>query len=299
MKMKKKDRNGFTLLEVIIFAGIFGIVVTAVYMMYATSHTTFTRGENKVELQQSARVALGLVANEMMMAGYDPSDALTTLATSPIVTADADTVTFIADVDGNNVTDQVRYRLVGDQVLRDSVSWTAGAFPAFGAGNTSELADRVATLDFTYFDFSGDPFAAPVPGGLVDNIRLITVGLTTQDTAANRQETFTLTTDVRLRNILPGADNSYTYQFDDKDGVTLTREFTRRVTPGALADLNLKTASALGVTPPEGCLPTCYGYDINGASDPASVPPEDLGWVGDLDEGTYGSGTDIHDLVLQ
>ena len=103
-----------------------------------------------------------------------------------------------------------------------------------------------------------------------------------------------------MRNILPGADNSFTYQFDDKDGVTLTREFTRRVAPGALADLNVKLASDVpGASPPEDCSPDCYAYDRNGASDPASVPVEDLGYVGDLDSSNYGTGTDIHNLVLQ
>jgi len=90
-----------------------------------------------------------------------------------------------------------------------------------------------------------------------------------------------------------------TYQFTDKDGNVLTRDFTNEVAPGALAALNVKVATAVpGATPPAGCAVDCYAYDPNGASDPASIPPAFLGYVGGFDFTTYGTGHLLSGLVL-
>ncbi len=89
------------------------------------------------------------------------------------------------------------------------------------------------------------------------------------------------------------------YQFTDKDSVTLQREFTRQVAPGALASLNLKLVSTVpGATPPASCAADGFAYDPNGASDAASIPPADLGYVGGLDSSNYGGGTTFTNLNL-
>ncbi len=96
-----------------------------------------------------------------------------------------------------------------------------------------------------------------------------------------------------------GAASGFAYQFTDKDSVTLQREFTRLVAVGALASLNLKLASTVpGATPPASCVADCFAYDPNGASDPASIPPADLGYMGGLDSSNYGSGTTLTNLNL-
>lgn len=200
MEGERTHRNGFTLLETIIFAAIFGVVVGAIYLMYSTSHTTFTRGQTKIEVQQNARVAMEMVARETRTAGYDPSDALTTLGTTAIQTANANSITFIADVDGDNSnpadgtpdTDQVTFRLNGTQLIRDFSTWGGAAFPAPTA---SVLADGVSALTFTYLDGSD------VVTATLADIRRITITITTQETAGGRTETYPLTMDVRLRNL--------------------------------------------------------------------------------------------------
>ena len=89
-----------------------------------------------------------------------------------------------------------------------------------------------------------------------------------------------------------------TYQFTDKDGNVLTRDFTKEVAPGALATLNLKVATAVpGATPPVGCAADCYAYGPNGAPDPANIPPANLGYVGGFDVATYGTGHALTGLV--
>ena len=184
-------RNGFTILETIVFSAIFLIIVSALYLMYETSHTTVTRGQNKVEVQQNAWGATAKISREIRMAGYDPSDVITTLPTTAVETANTNDVTFVGDVDGDGNTDRVRYRVQGTQIIRDFSSWNGAAFPAFAS---SELADGVNTLAFTYFDANDNTTAT------LADIRRISIDVTTQETAAGRPESFALSTDVWLRN---------------------------------------------------------------------------------------------------
>ena len=187
-----ENQNGFTLLEALIMSSIFVIVLFAVYTSFESGQKTVTWGETKAEVQQTARVAMGMMANEIRTAGYDPSNAITLLPTTAVQAANPNTVTFIGDVDGDNVTDQVTYRLQGTQVIRDFSSWIGGAFPAPAP---DQLADGVTALTFAYFDGNDNPTA------ILAGIRRITVGLTTQAPAGGKPETFPLIMDVRLRNL--------------------------------------------------------------------------------------------------
>jgi len=187
------DQQGFSLLEVLISLSVFTIVLFAVYTSFTASHRTFVRGEDKIEVQQTSRVAMGMAASEIRTAGYDPSNVMTLMPTTAIQVANANTLTFIADVDGNNVTDQVTYRLQGTQLIRDFASW-GGAAP-FPAPASEQLADGVTALTFAYFDSSDNPTAT------LANIRRITIGLTVQETGVGGQQSLPLTMDVRLRNV--------------------------------------------------------------------------------------------------
>jgi len=187
------DQQGFSLLEVLISLSVFTIVLFAVYTTFTASHRTFVRGEDKIEVQQTSRVAMGMAASEIRTAGYDPSNVMTLMPTTAIQVANANTLTFIADVDGNNVTDQVTYRLQGTQLIRDFASW-GGAAP-FPAPASEQLADGVTALTFAYFDSSDNPTAT------LANIRRITIGLTVQETGVGGQQSLPLTMDVRLRNV--------------------------------------------------------------------------------------------------
>src|SRR3972149_8178878 len=68
------NQNGFTLLEALIMSSIFVIVLIAVYTSFESGQKTVTWGETKAEVQQTARVAMGMMANEIRTAGYDPAN---------------------------------------------------------------------------------------------------------------------------------------------------------------------------------------------------------------------------------
>lgn len=191
-----RNQSGFTLLEMLISSAVFVIILFAIYLMLTTNQVTYMRGENRVEIQQNGRVAMRRMAREIRMAGYDPSSAIPAQGSqTAIQVANANIVTFIADLDGDDVTDWVRYRLQGNQLIRDSSSWVGGAWnPPIANPTSSVLADSLSALSFTYFDRTDTGTAT------LADIRRITLGITLQDTASGFQDTFPLTSDVRLRN---------------------------------------------------------------------------------------------------
>lgn len=188
-----QGQRGFSLVELLIATAIFGIMVIGVSTLYSTILSSFNRGENKTETQEVARFVLDLMSREMRLAGYDPSGAIAALPTTAIQVATANSVTFVADVDGNDVTDQVRYRLQGTQVVRDSAVWGGTAFPALAGA--SEVAGDVAALTFTYLDDTDTVTA------VLADIRKIRVDIVVQRrTASGELVTFPLTMDVTRRN---------------------------------------------------------------------------------------------------
>src|SRR3990172_7877377 len=96
------DKEGFSLMEVLISLSVFTIVLFAVYTTFTASHRTFARGEDKIEVQQTARVAMGMAASEIRTAGYDPSNPAVIpnlLPPTAIQAENANSLTFVADVD--------------------------------------------------------------------------------------------------------------------------------------------------------------------------------------------------------
>jgi len=200
-------REAYSFIEFLIIIAIFSAIVGSLYLMYEASQTTFTRGESKAEVQQIARVAMEMMVTEVRMAGYDPSNAIPSQATvaldctttppqgsgpAAIQVACPSYLTFIADVTGDGITDKVTYRLSGSQLVRDVSSWASSTWTT---PSTSELADVVTSFSFTYYDGSGAVTTT------LANIRRIVVTITASETAGRREQAFSLTQDVRLRNL--------------------------------------------------------------------------------------------------
>ena len=200
--MRRTERqNGFTLLEALIALAVFGLIMVCAFTLYASNQDAYRVGQSRAEVQQNARVALQTAAREIRIAGYDLSDVVSTLTPpTAIRVANQNDLTFVADVTGDGVLDQVSYRLQGGHLVRELSSWDGSSFPTPVAG---ELADGLGLLTFTYFDDTiptNAAIAIPVATASLGDIRRVTISLVAADTIVGAQQTFPLVVDVQLRN---------------------------------------------------------------------------------------------------
>jgi len=102
----RPDARGFTVMEVLIALCIFLIVLFAVYSSFESSRATYAAGEQRADIQQSARIAMELVSADLRLAGFGyPVGAgnAITAATPTSITFWADLTNASTIVDTNNV----------------------------------------------------------------------------------------------------------------------------------------------------------------------------------------------------
>jgi len=206
--------TGFTFIELLVTSTLVVIVLMAVYTMYAASHTAYKKGLTKADVQQNARIALDQMIREIRLAGYE-SPTLTNPACPPpkkaisgcndnagiLPTREAAHIHFRGDVDGDNVTEEVEYRLrknngasdcnpatdVVCELTRRERDWNPST-SAWGSWSAYQiLATNIRGLAFTY-----------VPSG---NPVRVSIQVQVQETGAGQTLSFTVTSDVRLRNL--------------------------------------------------------------------------------------------------
>jgi type IV pilus assembly protein PilW len=66
------SREGFTLIEMVVALGLSLVTVGAVYTLYVSELKAQYVREDRLEMQQQARVVMDVVSRELLMAGYDP-----------------------------------------------------------------------------------------------------------------------------------------------------------------------------------------------------------------------------------
>lgn len=64
-----RNQRGFTLVELIIVIGIFGIIMGAVYTLYLTHQRNAYSQEELIDVQQNLRIAMDMITRDLRMAG--------------------------------------------------------------------------------------------------------------------------------------------------------------------------------------------------------------------------------------
>jgi len=64
--------EGFTLIEMVMALALSFVTITAVYSLYVSELKAQNVREDRLEMQQQARVVMDVVSRELLMAGYDP-----------------------------------------------------------------------------------------------------------------------------------------------------------------------------------------------------------------------------------
>lgn len=195
------DKQGFTLVELLVAIAITSIVLVSVGKIFISSSRVYTTQDVVAGVQQRLRAVMNFMVRDIRMAGLDPSG----MDIFGIEVASAQNIRFAADrnsngnlddpdisdgidesdlekmayeYDGNNLLEQVLYKANGSEEFRET------------------LIDNVTGLTFTYFNDAGAASA------VLDDIRTVVFSMTVResagrDTPVNR----TLTKRVICRNL--------------------------------------------------------------------------------------------------
>jgi len=149
-KMKRLNRKGVTLIELLIALVICGMVAAGIYQVFIAQSKTYTVQDQVIEVQQSVRSAMELLLRDLRMAGYDNDNILSTIAiTSPIANLSDDAITVSYEY----------YDKTLDQYQKHSVQyWRDGGSSSLirkltvndVARPQETLLENVENLNFTY-----------------------------------------------------------------------------------------------------------------------------------------------------
>ena len=200
-----KNSKGFTLIELLIAMVIFGAVIAGIVNSRISQQNQSIGQHQAVEMQQTVRAVLYLMARELRSAGYNPE--FETHDTG-ITAATATSLSFnrVASDDGNNNDGDAETDEPGEL---ETISYTFQDSDADGdnditvdynGGGPQLIAENIDNLGFTYFGQDGLVTADP---GAVTSIQITIRAITDANQLARstNNNTRTLTTRVYLRNL--------------------------------------------------------------------------------------------------
>ena len=109
--MKKQNlKKGMTLIELVIVIGILGVLFTAVYMFFVKGTEQFHFARRQNHLATTGRLALEVLTDEIVWAGYMPYGGWTEEQWEPVEAATETIFDYYADRDGNKALTDTDYR---------------------------------------------------------------------------------------------------------------------------------------------------------------------------------------------
>jgi type II secretory pathway pseudopilin PulG len=213
--------RGFTIVEMLIAFSVFFLVLGGIFQIFGPSNVMYAAGHRKLDLQQSARVAMDTMVRQMRMAGYFPENFDANVANdvaNAVHIATDGAVAIAGDTDGTGTSNVFTFCLNAGslQVLREAVATASYQC----ATNGQILVDNVTNLRFAYFDANNAPLPDPPTGpyaldgqnaGVAPSfadltqrgaVRTVVITVTTQQSVPGQApQVYTLTSDVRLRNV--------------------------------------------------------------------------------------------------
>jgi prepilin-type N-terminal cleavage/methylation domain-containing protein len=217
-----RNQHGFTLTELLVACAMIGVVMGGLFSILQTGQQSYLTGTNQIEAQQSLRLSLLRLTNEIREAGYCPTcgavappfAAITgpTGGTAPSASGftlqsdwngngaiAAGTVTQVV-MNGAGATSNVTR---GEQIIYSYSSGTLTRREMGVDGTALTVVSNLASLTFTYLDVDGVAFTPTTVNQT--NIRTVVVNAVgqpqVQPTAASAGRVqIAMTDSVRLRN---------------------------------------------------------------------------------------------------
>ncbi len=213
--------SGFSLIELVIYVSMFLVVLTSVFQLLESNRAAYDGGQRKMEVQQNARLAIDEITKQLRMPGYYPENfdanaGNDLTATNAIQIATNNALAVFGDVDGSGASNVFFYCLDGTNLRRGK---SALASPSYVCSTGEILGENINSLNFVYYDAAGATIPTSGTTYLLDGqamgatptfitttqraaVRRVVVTLTARQTVPRQAaQTYTLTSDVRLRNI--------------------------------------------------------------------------------------------------
>ena len=214
-----RGQDGFTLVELMVAMSIFMLILVGIFQVFDPSRNAYQVSERKLDVQQNARVAMDRMARQIRMTGYFPENIATPPAnlSNSVQVATESALSVAGDLDGLGASSA--YTFCRDSSGLRRVSGAIGAAGSYTCANGQLMAESVTALSFAYFDSANNPVPNPPTGpfnldaqGLGGAptfvsvaqrsiVRRIVISVTAQENVPGQgAQTYTLTSDVRLRN---------------------------------------------------------------------------------------------------
>ena len=197
----KKNKKGFTAIELMISLAILSIALSSIYSLYMSFIRTCTKEGAKIRVQQSVRSGLDMMIRDIRLAGLDPEGTgdFGIIAVTPQriqFTADRD---MDGELDDADATDGIDLSDMENMAYEYDGSGTLKMFLYKADGNleTDEvMAENVTDLPITYYNSNDDTTLN------LDEIRTVDIQMTIQKASGkDGQVSRTLVKRVKCRNL--------------------------------------------------------------------------------------------------
>jgi len=168
--MIRRQKDGFTLVELMVALALSGLVIAAVYKTLSSQQRVYTAQEQVVSTQQELRAGMECVVRDLRMAGYNPHSIESTFGISAVA---AGSITFATDYDGDGIRNITPPTVKTDPKV-ELISYVCSSAGlerrennvAYNQATPSTygylLADNVVALDLVYLDSNGAVLALPL-----------------------------------------------------------------------------------------------------------------------------------------
>jgi prepilin-type N-terminal cleavage/methylation domain-containing protein len=200
MKQESNTNAGFSMAELLIAMTIMLLALTIVMSLFSRSLATRSRESSRTDALTAAQAALNVMSREIANSGYG-------LTGNGIIAADsnAQNLHFYSNVlntnsvltdPGENLT--FYFEPTSQSILR----YDANGLGA-GSGQVSVLINRVSSVNFQYFDYTGASAVGTLVTTPTTNTARVRITLTVNLERVSEQvnpQAVVLTSDVTLRN---------------------------------------------------------------------------------------------------
>jgi type II secretory pathway pseudopilin PulG len=203
--IRRSGEAGYTVAEVLVVCAVVGLVMAGLLSLLMTGTQTYTVGANRAEAQQTARLVIARLIQEIRTAGHDPRTTNFT-AITPLVPPNvgftigndwnatgAIETNLAVNFNGGNRGEQITYTVVGTALRRQE---------SFLDASPVEVTDAISSITFQYLDGDDAVIASPHLAVNAALIRTVVVTITTrQDTSISTGPVAVTTTNrTRVRN---------------------------------------------------------------------------------------------------